>query len=127
VAKTNVASAITEAEAADLISRGACILDVRTRVATWTGIVPGARRVSLARLWRCIHELPSDRTILIYCTTGRRAERAKLVLEDVGFHAVNGGRFKTIAKIVEAQREAADMPRDAAASTAWFQSEGQWS
>ena len=105
--KDNSAAAITEAEAANLISGGAYILDVRTRAGTWLGVVPGARWVALSRLWHCFHELPPDKVILTYCRTGRRAQKAKLALEDVGFQAVNGGRFKTIATIVAAQRAAA--------------------
>ena len=106
MAKTSAASEISEVQAADLISRGAYILDVRTRVGALFGVVPGARWIALARLWRNFHELPADRPILVYCRTGRRAGKAKLVLDDVGFHAVNGGRFRNIAKIVEAQRAA---------------------
>jgi phage shock protein E len=106
MAKISAASPITAAEAADLISRGAYILDVRTRLGTLFGVVPGARWVALAKLWKSFHQLPSHTPILIYCRTGRRAGKAKLVLEDVGFHAVNGGGFRNIAKIVEAQRAA---------------------
>jgi len=112
--KSSSASAITEAEAANLISQGACLLDVRTRACTWMGTVPGTRWSPLARLWQCFHELPSDRPILVYSRTGRRAEKAKVVLEDVGFHAVNGGRFRTIANIVEAQRVVTDSLRASA-------------
>jgi len=105
--RSNSPLAITEEEAANLISRGAYILDVRTRVETCLGNIPGARWISLPRLWRCFHELPSDRPILTCCRTGRRAEKAKVVLQDVGFDAVNGGRFKTIAMIVQVQQAAA--------------------
>ena len=115
--RSNSASAITEAEAASLISHGACMLDVRTRASTWMGTIPGTRWSSLARLWQCFHELPSDRPILIYSDTVRRAEKAKIVLEDVGFHAVNGGRFRTIAKIMEAQQAAIGSIGESAPST----------
>jgi rhodanese-related sulfurtransferase len=111
-APKDAAAAITEAEAADLISRGAYLLDVRTRMGSMFGVIPGARWMPLARLWECFHELPPDKPILTYCRTARRAGKATLELEDVGFHAVNGGRFKTIAKLVKANAaSAAALPR----------------
>lgn len=99
--KSGLESVVSDAEAAELISAGACILDVRTRLETRKGTVPGAKAISLFGLKRHLDELPRDRTILTYCATGGRAGKAKQILEAAGFKAANGGGYARILKISE--------------------------
>lgn len=99
--KSGLESIVPEAEAAELISHGACILDVRTRLETRKGTVPGAKAIPFFSLKRHLGELPRDRTILTYCATGGRAGKAKEILAAAGFKAANGGGYARILKISE--------------------------
>ena len=62
---------------------------------------PGATNVPLLRLKRHLNELPKNKTIVTYCGTGERAGKAKDILEAHGFHAVNGGSYAEVVKILE--------------------------
>ncbi len=92
-------------EVADLLKKGAFLLDVRTVFEARKGVAPGATSIPLLRLKRHLDELPRDRVIVGYCGTGERAGKARDILEHEGFKAVNGGTYATILKIV-ATREA---------------------
>ena len=87
-------------EIADLIKKGAFILDVRTLFEAKKGIAPGATNIPLLRLKRHLDELPIKKTIVTYCGTGERAGKAKDILESAGFQAVNGGGYSGILEIV---------------------------
>jgi rhodanese-related sulfurtransferase len=94
-------SVIPEDEVKDLVKHGGFILDVRTIMEARKGIAPGATNVPLLRLKRHLGELPKNKTIVTYCGTGERAGKAKDILEAHGFHAVNGGSYAGILKILE--------------------------
>lgn len=87
-------------EIAELIKKGAFILDVRTLFEAKKGIAPGATNIPLLRLKRHLDELPGKKTIVTYCGTGERAGKAKDILESAGFQAVNGGSYSGILEIV---------------------------
>ena len=88
-------------EVADLIEKGAFILDVRTIFEAKKGVAPGATNIPLLRLKRHLKELPHNRTIVTYCGTGERAGKAQDILEANGFHAANGGSYAGIVEILD--------------------------
>lgn len=94
-------SVLPPEEVSRLISEGAFVLDVRTKMEAKKGIAPGATNIPLLRLNRHLDELPGDKTIVTYCGTGERAGKAKDILEAGGFKAVNGGGYETITKILQ--------------------------
>jgi phage shock protein E len=63
------------------------ILDVRTREEFAAGHVPGALNIPYTELPARIAELPSvaDKDVVVYCTTGVRAERAATRFRENGF------------------------------------------
>lgn len=90
-------------EVAKLITKGAFLLDVRTRLEARRGIAPGAINIPVFMLKRHLDELPRDRDIVLYCGTGGRAGKAKQVLDAAGFKTFNGGGYQTILEILENQ------------------------
>jgi len=87
-------------EVAELIKKGAIVLDVRTMLETRKGIAPEATKIPLLRLKGHLDDLPKNKTIVTYCGTGERAGKAKDILEAAGFQAVNGGSYAGILAIL---------------------------
>jgi rhodanese-related sulfurtransferase len=71
-----------EAQPADTL-----ILDVRGPAEVAEGMLPGARNIPLDQLESRMSELPKDKKILVYCSTGARASMAREVLAKAGFDA----------------------------------------
>lgn len=91
-------SAIDPAAAKRLIAGGAVVLDVRTVEEYVDGSLNGATNIPIDDLPARIAEVDalvgSDRTkpIVVYCKSGRRAEKAKEHLTAAGYtQVVNGG------------------------------------
>jgi rhodanese-related sulfurtransferase len=87
-------------EVAKLLKAGAFLVDVRPKIGAKIGMASGATNISLFTLKRRLHELPRDRKIVLYCHSGAAAEKAKQMLDALGFRAFNGGGYKDILKIV---------------------------
>jgi rhodanese-related sulfurtransferase len=99
-------SVLSAKEIAELLEKGAFLLDVRTMLEAKKGMAPAATNIPLLRLKRHLEELPHYRTIVTYCGTGERAGKAKDILEAAGFRAVNGGSYAGILEILgKEQRE----------------------
>jgi rhodanese-related sulfurtransferase len=60
------------------------VLDVRTDKETSESTLPKAKAISLDDLEARIAELPKDKTIVVHCSTGVRAEMAHNVLKKAG-------------------------------------------
>jgi rhodanese-related sulfurtransferase len=73
---------------------GALLLDVRTPGEFLSGRLPGSRNLPIEQLPQRIHEieqiLDGDKTlpIVVYCSAGVRAARAKQILLKAGFNKV---------------------------------------
>jgi len=82
------------------------ILDVREVNEVQEGKLPHAVNIPLGELEKRLNELPKDKTILIHCTTGVRAEMAYNILKRAGFKAYylnanvifENGKYKIEAK-----------------------------
>ena len=60
---------ITIADANQLIKNGqAFVIDVRTQVAYDAGHIPGARLIPVGEILNHVSEMPSDKTIITYCS-----------------------------------------------------------
>ncbi|MFH1113798.1 MAG: rhodanese-like domain-containing protein [Pseudomonadota bacterium] len=62
----------------------AFILDVRNTKETLEGTIPNAKAIPLEELELRLSDLPKDKTIIIHCSTGLRAEMAHNVLKKAG-------------------------------------------
>jgi phage shock protein E len=76
--------------ARELVARGAVLLDVRTPEEFREEHVPGAVNVPLQELTARLGEVgPRDRTVVVYCRSGRRSAEATRLLEHAGFRHVH--------------------------------------
>lgn len=66
---------------------GDVILDVRLSSEAKDGTLPNALTIPLDELEQRLSELPKDKTLLIHCSTGARAEMAYNLLKKAGFNA----------------------------------------
>jgi phage shock protein E len=78
------------------ISRGALIVDVRTPGEYNSGHYNGAINIPLADIEKNIAGFGDrKRLIVLYCRSGNRSGKAKLILENNGFtDVINGGGLK---------------------------------
>lgn len=65
----------------------AVILDVRTDEETEEGKITGAIAIPADEVGERLAEIPKDKTIVIHCSTGIRAEMAYLALKENGYKA----------------------------------------
>lgn len=96
-AGTNEAPA---AVAQQKIAAGALVVDVRTPEEFKTGHLPGAVNIPVADVEARIAEF-GDKTkpVVVYCRSGNRSGRAKLMLEKAGYtDVVNGGGYSDLKK-----------------------------
>lgn len=63
------------------------LLDVRTREETAMGMIPGAVNIPVDELQGRLKEVPKDKEIIAYCTTGLRAEMGYSILRNGGYNA----------------------------------------
>lgn len=61
------------------------LLDVRTVSEFSSGHLEGAVNIDVAKLSSRLDEVPTDKTILVYCRTGARSARASNLLVDAGY------------------------------------------
>jgi len=72
------------------------IVDVRNQEELSQGMIPSALSIPLRSLRGRLHELPKDKEIVIYCSTGLSSYEASCILRSQGFDKVNileGGFF----------------------------------
>jgi rhodanese-related sulfurtransferase len=74
------------------IQRGATVVDVRSPDEFADGAYPGAVNIPVRELGRRADEIPRERPVVLYCTTGARSAMATRMLRANGFpDVVNGG------------------------------------
>lgn len=81
---------------AELVSRGAIILDVRTRHEFSSGHLKGSVNVPLQDLALALQKMDLGRTIITCCASGMRSSSAKQILTSKGFEAYNGGSWLSL-------------------------------
>ena len=82
---------------AEIKSRGAQMIDVRTSAEFSSGHATGSKNIPLDRLQDRLKDLDRKRPILVCCATGSRSAMAKTLLERAGFAEVhNAGPWTTL-------------------------------
>jgi phage shock protein E len=84
----------------DKISKGACVIDVRTPEEFAQGHYSGAMNIPVGELMVRLKEIGrADKPVVIYCRSGRRSAMAKQILIDQGFTDVtDAGAFENMPK-----------------------------
>ncbi len=82
--------AVSSVEAEKMMNEGAMILDVRTEEERIDGYIEGSILIPHDQISQYIELLPDDKdkTILVYCRTGRRSEIAAQELANLGYTQV---------------------------------------
>lgn len=76
-------------EAAQLVSEGAWVLDVRRASEFATGHIDGAKNIAHTRLASRLEELPEGKKMLVHCQSGLRSARACGYLQRWGYDCIN--------------------------------------
>nr|WP_043023858.1 rhodanese-like domain-containing protein [Fluviicola taffensis] len=87
-----------KADYKDLMTKGALIVDVRSKGEFQGGHIRGSINIPLDQLRNELAKLPKkDRTIITCCASGMRSASAKTVLESNGYADVhNGGGWSSL-------------------------------
>lgn len=77
-----------------LLSKGAIIVDVRTKGEFQSGHIKGSINIPLQNLSRSFAQLKKDKPVITCCASGIRSASAKSILKSNGFIEVyNGGSW----------------------------------
>lgn len=86
---------------AEKLRAGATIVDVRTAEEFSSGSYAGALNIPVQELEDRLAEVgPRDRPVVLYCASGVRSERARLILLSAGFKDVsNAGGLRDMPRL----------------------------
>lgn len=73
------------AEAHQLVAAGATLVDVRTVGEFGGGHAEGARNIPVDEIEARMGEIPRDKTVVVYCASGRRSAAAASILSRAGY------------------------------------------
>ena len=83
----------------DFQSRGAIILDVRTKGEFSQGAIPGSKNIPLQVINTEINALKKlNKPIITCCASGMRSGSAASILKAQGIEAINGGGWSSLSK-----------------------------
>ena len=80
----------------ELVRKGAQIIDVRTPAEFSNGSIRNSRNIPLQELAAEIKKLDVKKPIITCCASGMRSASAKIIFEQNGFEAYNGGNWKSL-------------------------------
>jgi phage shock protein E len=84
---------------AEFMSRGAIVVDVRTKREYDAGAIPGSKLVPLQQLSVHLSEIKKlDKPIITCCASGVRSGTAASILRSNGIEAMNGGGWFKLSK-----------------------------
>jgi phage shock protein E len=82
---------------ADLINKGATIVDVRSEAEFQTGHFNGSLNIPVQLLELQLHKLDPAKTIIVCCASGGRSEMAKMIMNARGFEdVINVGAWQNL-------------------------------
>lgn len=84
---TRFVGKIPSAQAHELVSGGALLLDVRSPGEFAGGHLQGAKNIAVGELGRRIAEVPKDKPVVVYCASGMRSASAARMLKRAGIEA----------------------------------------
>jgi len=83
----------------DFASRGAVIIDVRTKEEFSGGAIPGSKNIPLQQISKRVSEIKKwNKPVILCCASGMRSGSATGVLKSKGIEAVNGGGWISLSK-----------------------------
>lgn len=85
---------VSEKDVRDLISKGACIIDVRERNEYELSHIIGAKNIPLSELRKRVNEIPKDEPVYLHCRSAQRSYNAAMALKHLGYeniYNVSGG------------------------------------
>lgn len=71
-------------------NKNALLVDVREPSEFNSGHIPGAINIPLRTLTQNLDQIPQNRPVILYCTTGYRTAMGVMSLEMLGYHNVSG-------------------------------------
>ena len=81
----------------DFQSRGAVILDVRTKGEYQNGAIPGSKHIPLQQISVKISEIKKwNKPVITCCASGMRSGSAAGILRSNGIEAMNGGGWQSL-------------------------------
>ena len=83
----------------DFTSRGAVILDVRSKGEYDQGAIPGSKHIPLQSVASKISEIKKwNKPVITCCASGMRSASAAGILKSNGIEAMNGGGWFALSK-----------------------------
>jgi phage shock protein E len=83
----------------DFISRGAVIVDVRTKGEFSGGAIPGSKNIPLQQIGNRVSEIKKwNKPVILCCASGMRSGSATEILKSKSIEAVNGGGWLSLSK-----------------------------
>lgn len=83
----------------DFQSRGAIIIDVRTKGEFEQGAIPGSKNMPLQVISSKINEIKKlNKPVIVCCASGMRSGSAATILKSQGIEAINGGGWFSLSQ-----------------------------
>ena len=83
----------------DFQSRGAIVLDVRTKAEYDSGAIPGSKHIPLQMLSQKLDIVKKwNKPVITCCASGVRSANAAAMLRSKGVEAMNGGGWFSLSK-----------------------------
>ncbi len=83
----------------DFQSRGAVIIDVRTKGEYSQGAIPGSKNIPLQVITEKLNEIKKlNKPVITCCASGMRSGSAASILKAQGIEAINGGGWLSLSK-----------------------------
>ncbi len=83
----------------DFTSRGAIILDVRSKGEYDGGAIPGSKHIPLPNISSKMNEIKKwNKPVITCCASGMRSASAAGILKSNGVEAMNGGGWFSLSK-----------------------------
>ncbi|MBU8883437.1 sulfurtransferase [Flavobacteriaceae bacterium JJC] len=82
----------------ELVKNGAQIVDVRTPAEFSSGSIRNSKNIPLQELVAEMKKMDLKKPVITCCASGMRSSSAKVLLEQNGFEAYNGGGWLSLQK-----------------------------
>lgn len=81
----------------DFISRGAIIVDVRSKGEYDSGAIPGSKHIPVQTIGSKVTPLKKlNKPVICVCASGGRSASAVAILKSQGIEAINGGTWMSV-------------------------------
>ncbi len=95
----NIFKSPSSPDLAEMIAKGAFLVDVRTAGEFASGSVKGAVNIPLDQVPSKIEAFKNKNGVIVFCRSGARSGQAKSILDKAGIpNVVNGGPWENVAR-----------------------------